>query len=220
MYYRKRLIFFSERIYFLLKNVGFLSFVPIVLVNIIIPFLTCVSYYTYGFSDEFYKQISELTQIFIPFSSIWCPALILKEFTDSKGNEILLIGTKKKSSFITLIMFLLFCCNVIIVYIFFYIVFSVPFIELVKILLVSIFYMGTVVLFAHITQNTSATILLLVLYTLSNFIFYKFQGVFPFYYNNIETTETFIFKNSLPLALIGVLEFTIGTCSKIKLRNN
>ena len=220
MHYRKQLIIFLERVYFLLKNIGHLSFVPIVLVNIIIPVLTYFAYNKYGFANEFYQHISELTQIFIPFSSIWCPILILKEFIDSNGNEILLMGKKKKSSLIIAMIFLFFCCNVTILYIVFHFAFSLSFIELLKILLVSMFYLGTMVLCANITQNTSITILLLVLYTLSNFIFYKFQGIFPFYYTNVETTEIIILRNSLPLALIGILEFITGTCMKIKLKNN
>lgn len=218
MYYRKRLILYCERVYFLLKNTGIVSLVPLLVINIILPVFALFLYRARGLCDEFYKSISELSQIFLPFSSIWIPVLISKEFTDSDGKEILSMGRKSKNIWIILLMFLLYCCNIFMVFTLFNLLFSVQYAELVKIILVSVFYFGCTIFVSRITQNTSVTVLLLILYTLSNFIFYKMQGVFPFYYTNVPTTVTMIENTLLPLSLIGVLLCIFGCCIKIKVK--
>lgn len=220
MHYRKRLIIYLERIYFLLKNAGWFSFIPVIGVNVIFPVFTYISYRNLGVCDEFYQNVSEVSQIFIPFLSIWCPILILKEFIDSYGKEIICLGKKSKSSWIIMTMFFLYCCNVMVIFTLCYIFFSLPYIELVKIILVSIFYMGSTVFLSKTTQNTSITILLLVVYTLSNFIFYKMEGIFPFYYTNVPTTISMIHKNLFPLSLVGILEFVLGNCIRANITSS
>lgn len=212
MHYRKQLVIYLERIYFLLKNAGWLSLVPVIVINVLVPIFTYISYRTNGLCEEFYQNVSEITQIFIPFSSIWWPILILKEFIDSDGKEVISLGKKSRSSLIIMTMFFLYCCNATVIFILYRIFFSLPYTEFVKIILVSVFYMGSTVFWSKITQNTSITILLLAVYTLSNFIFYKAEGVFPFYYTNVPTTTSMIYKNLLPLSLVGLLEFILGTC--------
>lgn len=206
----KLLVLTIERTFLLFKNIGLLFFVPIIVVDVLIPVLNYISYSVHGISDELYYRISELTQIFIPFFSVWWVIFILKEFVDSDGCELLYTNQKTPAKSSIFMAFGIYCLNIIALYFIYSCLFKNFLMELIKILMVCVFFFGLSLFFSKLTDSTSITILILVMYTLINLIDYKHEGIFPLYFTGEKASLTMLFINSIPLAAIGLAFLLAG----------
>lgn len=207
---RKLLSLAFERTYLLLKSTGFLFFVPIIIVDIIIPALNAFSYSAHGVGDELYNRILEITQIFIPFLSVWWVIFILREFVDADGCELLYTSKKTPAKSSIFMAFGIYCLNIMVLYIPYCLMFKNFALELIKILMICIFFFGAALFFSKITGSTSITIFLLVMYMLINLIDFWHEGKFPIYLDSIPADIMTIFTNSMPLALCGIALLLTG----------
>lgn len=46
------------------------------------------------------------------------------------------------------------------------------------------------------------------------------EDIFPFYYTNMPTTTSIINKNLLPLSLVEILEYILGSCIRTNIKSS
>ncbi|MGI6746499.1 MAG: hypothetical protein BWY46_01351 [Firmicutes bacterium ADurb.Bin300] len=214
---RKNLTLHVHRIILLLKNTKALFFVPVVITDVFIPILNFVSYRANGIGDELYNNIIQFSQIFIPFLSVWWVVFILRDFIDSDGNEMLYVNKKRSLLLDFIAVFFIYIINVIILYVFYISFFPNMKYELIKLLLVCIFYFGLMFFTSKLTNSVTITLFILTFYLMANLMIYGLEGVFPLYYTVRAANRQMLLCNSLPLGFTGVILFIIGVKIRKKL---
>ena len=92
---KKHLILSIQRSILNLKNLRFLFFIPILLMDVILPILLINSYKTNGVSEEFLVDIQQYCFMILPISSICWSIFSMKDYVGEIGSEILYISYNK-----------------------------------------------------------------------------------------------------------------------------
>lgn len=194
-----------------LKSIGLLFFVPLVIIDILIPTLNIMEYSKYGIGEELYIHILQYSQWFFPFFSAWWVLFVLREYIESDGNELLYVHADRCKLKDILCLFILYIFNITILYSMYNVLFSDMKYEFLKILSVCIFYLGITYFFTYLTKSITITLLILIFFTLANITFGSNIMIFPFYYTLERVTVALYINSCLPLMLIGLALLFVGT---------
>ncbi len=209
MYNTKYIIRYQRLIYHL-KSIGKLAFVPIIVVDIIIPI---VNFYTYmqGGIQELRFNIILLAQNFIPFFSVWWIIFVLREYVESDGKELLYVNKSRSKFTDILYLYILYCINMFFIFIIYNLIIPKMIYECIRIFSISMFYFGITYSFIYLTNSTTLSLMLNLIYTIQNIVNIK-TPKYPFYYdvncNNLELDM--YFKHYFPLLITGVVFLIIG----------
>lgn len=195
-----------KRLYYLLKSTGIAFWIPIVLVDVVIPLFSRSAVEKYGVKDEAYFMIVQLMLLLVPFMSSWWLMIALREFVESDGCEIMYINRDKNKFLDCVSIFLFYLLNVLAVSLYIRRWFPQIMTEFQKEALICLFYLGLTHFLTFITRSTTVTMMATILYTLTCVIFGMVGNgkvILPFYYY-FDTATRFFDKIYFPLAAIGI----------------
>ena len=211
MRFEKHIALSFNRLIYHLKSIGLLFFIPLVIIDILIPILNIMEYSKYGIGEELYIHILQYSQWFFPFFSVWWVLFVLREYIESDGNELLYVHADRCKLKDILCLFILYIFNITILFSIYTVLFPNMIYEFFKILSVCIFYLGITYFFTYLSKSITITLLILILLTLANITFGNNKMVFPFYYTLDSITISLFINSYLPLILIGFLLLFAGT---------
>ncbi len=198
-----------KRLFYHFKCLGFSFFVPLIIVNIVIPTLNILVFLKSGITEELYTNILQYTQWLLPFFSVWWVLFVLREYIEPQGNELLYVCKNKCKLTDSIYIFITYIMNIFLLYFAYFLLFSNMRYEFIKILSVCIFYFGLTYFFCFLTKSITLTLMLTILYTLCSIIFSS-RLTFPLYYSLEIITLPIFIANYLPLCLIGILLLSLG----------
>lgn len=214
-------LFRRTHLYF--KSLGVLFFVPLAAVHILIPFVAIITYKKYGAGDEFVSNITQYSQLLIPIcSSLW-EIFILHEYVEGYGNELLYVCKIRSKLRDVVLPFLLFLITVVLQYAVYCALVPAMGFELLRLILVSVFYFGLAYFLMFLSKSTSMTIMCLIVYTAFNFLALFNLGVvvFPIYFDLHCLSYNSLCFSVLPLFACGIGFIALGVhFNKKKLKYN
>lgn len=207
---KKHMKLYTIRVYYHLKSIGLLFFVPLIFIDILIPLLNVLEYSKYGVGEELYINILQYSQWFMPLFSVWWIIFVLREYLESDGNELLYVHSNRCKLNDVLCIFFVYILNIAIIFTIYTALFPNMKYEFIKILSISILYLGIVYSFAYFTKSITITLMAILLYTLASIIFSANILVFPLYFTLKRITPSLYFDSYFPLAITGILLLVIG----------
>ena len=208
---KKYLILHLKRMVYHLKSIGVLFFIPLAIVDIIIPTLNYLEYTKYGVGEYLYINILQYSQWFIPFFSVWWIIFVLREYIESDGNEVLYVHSDRSKLPDVLFLFIAYVLNIAILFSIYTVLLPHMKYEFYKILSICVFYLGMVYFLSFLTKSTTITLMAALLYALASITFISNESVFPFYYTLKQVTPSIYFATCFPLALTGLVLIFVGT---------
>lgn len=203
MCFKRNIVLFLQREILLLKSIKILFWVPIVLVNFLLPAFAYYESKTVDPSSTEYFTETAIT-IIIPLFSAWWSTFILKEFLESSGNEVLWIGRKTVFAEI-LFPYIIYVLDFVVVLICISLWLN-TLTEIIKMMvIVSVFMFGFSYFTAFMSKNVTVSLLFSVAYVLVNQVIVTGEQQ-PFLYTsalNCKLEEAYIVY--MPVAFSGVL---------------
>ena len=206
---KKHLILSIQRSILNLKNLRFLFFIPILLMDVILPILLINSYKTNGVSEEFLVDIQQYCFMILPISSICWSIFSMKDYVGEIGSEILYISYNKIkiNDFLLLLIYAFFNMSIIAVITCCVINTALPI--FISTPLISIFLFGLSYFLLFYTKSLTIVIMIDLLYIISSLILGGRYTIFPLYVIN-QVTYTNLCCFYLPLGIIGVFLCILG----------
>lgn len=180
-----------RRLYLELKNLRFYYFVPPAVLFMLVP-LTVLATIKSGAGNNF-PECCTISQLFIPSFAAWWPLLILKEYLNSPGKELLFVyKISKISLFIKmLILWALYALHIVILFIYFTSLFDFVWFLFIVIIIQSMFMIALGYFLSLLFQNTFIPMIV-------NFA-YSSIFILAFYYSPLSIFEIGTFDNASSL---------------------
>jgi len=202
------------------KNMGMLRFVPLLVLNVLIPLVNALSYKQYGVQQAFEEEIRTTALLLIPFFAGWWPTVILKEYIEAKGNELYSVFINQKVRLCLVPVCLLYLMNVSVLFFGYIKLFPALKLLYVWVLLLCFFFFGLSYCLSFLTKSTTLTFMAALLYTMLNHIKVYDRVTFLVYSSagGIQKTQEWR-KVYLPILALSVVLLLAGTISKSKHRS-
>lgn len=206
--YVKNLFF---RSFLHLKSIGVLAFIPLIVINVILPLLTYLVYRQYGKSSRLEISIQEYSQWLLPLACVWWPMFVMKEYIEGDGKELLYINKPCNKLLDLFLLFAVSTLNVSLIFLGY--TFLIPYMkyEYLRIVVICFLYFSMVYAIGFTTNSSALTVLSVVLYTLTNIYYGRGQNKNIFIYLSTQrlTVKSFI-SNYVPLLVIGIVLIIFG----------
>ena len=95
-----------------LKNVGAVRFVPLVLFDVLYPLLLCSMHFNGTEPEMIEVYLLQMSQVILPFFSVWDVIFVLREYNESEGNEVLFVNKRVSARTICAVIFCARCRTV------------------------------------------------------------------------------------------------------------
>lgn len=198
------------KLYYHLKSMGALRFVPLVVFDVLLLVLPAAYYFNNGAGDGLQFHLMRLTQFFMPLFSVWWVVFTMREYLESDGNELLYAGGNQTILKDLIVLFLLAMGNIAALFLFYSILIPEFTVESLRIVSACVFYFGLAYGLAFFVKSVLIVLLILMLYTLLNFTVALESLVFPFFMSRQLLTAGELLSACLPLLLAGLLMAGIG----------
>lgn len=217
MRFKKYLINMFIRAFLHLKNLRALFFVPLLILNVLIPMLNYMVYKQYGVGERLYLNILEYSLWFMPMASVWWALFALRDYLESEGNELLYVNPNANKFPDIFFLFFLSVLNIAIIFSVYTDFLPHMKYEFFRILTVCIFYFGIVYFLSFLSKSTTITLAAVVLYMLANF-YYRGRNIknFLLYFSTERITEKIFTSDYMPLLLLGILFTFVGVLLNVK----
>lgn len=163
-----------------------LAFVPFFVLYVFLPILSILFQYHYRDSqEEFLRVVTQQLHVWIPMFSSWWPILLLNDFFDSEGNELLylyhsplyFLGAQCLSVFLYSGAIVLFFCV-------FQMLVSFEIFVLAQLMIESLVISSLTYFLCFLLQNTGAGFLIVIVYCIyinlfDNLNLLSFMSIFP-----------------------------------------
>jgi len=210
MYHKGYISVRAQRAALLFKSIGWTAVAPIVITDLILPVLHMLSYRKNGISENLYSSILHLTQVFLPFCSVWWVIFMLRNFVEADGREVLSVNRYKHSPSDALILFAIYIGNLVLLYGCYTILFPRMALEFVKMFLICFFFFGVTYLFAKISGSMIVMVLLDAFLVIANFVFGGKYDAFPLYFSLESISGQLLLARYLPFGILGIV-FIMGS---------
>lgn len=168
-----------------IKSMGFLFWIPILINDVLIPSVVYIIKMSANHMCVL-QGIYTLTQMFVPFLSIFWIVIHLSKYVDENGNEIFFIKNRIKLLEIIKLYILYIVINNIF-FIWYYTISKELLLELIHLIIVSLLFVSAIYLLVFLFDNISLAIIPMFLYaissitnlnsTLSKISFYEYMGM-------------------------------------------
>lgn len=159
-----------ERVWLHIKSMREMFFVPLFGYFVLIP----LGVWALSFEPEFYlsSSISELCYLLVPFLSTWWIYLLLREYAEADGREVLILG---KGTLFSAAVFCLLNTMCVLPLLWVPVGYQYQnsiYYLVIEMMIVSFFMCGLVYFLVHFTKNITISMFIIVLYcALSNYTF-------------------------------------------------
>lgn len=150
----------------ILKSYAKLYFIPYIIVLLIVPFLDARYYVLAEGMEGSIHLVNSVFQRFIPFAAVWWIFLIMKEYIEGDGRELLYVYSVKTRRIKREIMmvFLWYLCHAAVVMAVHAFWFPYMHLMFLQIAAQSLVFAGLFVLLAVLSRNTGISLLLCAIY--------------------------------------------------------
>lgn len=206
---KKRIGLIFRRAGYHLRSIGFHSILPVLILDLLVPYMNYVEYRQSGPGDALYWSVLQYTQWLMPLFSVWWVIFTLREYVEAEGHELLYVCKNKCKIWDALILFGMMLLNEVLVF-GVYGLFWMPavFKEALRIICISVFYFGAAYFLTFLTRSLTAPLMALLLYTIANTIWMNQK--FPLYCTLQFLDGKQLSHTYLPLAGIGFILTGIG----------
>lgn len=193
------------RTFYHLKNLGALFFVPLLVIDGLMPLLGCLVYSQYGAGERFYAAILEFGQYMLPFASVWWSLFVLRDYLEGDGAEVLYANAHNDKFVDIFLLFAVSCVNIAITFAGYAAVLPEVARELIRIWSVCILYFGIIYFVGFLSKSTTGALLLVLLYTIANIFYGRIKGNALFLYFSLTPLNKSLYWSSYaPLLLLGI----------------
>lgn len=206
---QKRIGLIFRRAGYHLKSIGFHAILPLLIFDLLVPYMNYMEYRASGAGDSLYWSILQYTQWLMPLFSVWWVIFTLREYVEAEGYELLYVCKNKCKFWDALLLFGMMLLDEVLVF-GAYSLFWMPsvFKEVLRIICISVFYFGAAYFLIFLTRSLTAPLMALLLYTIANTIWMNQK--FPLYYTLQFLDGKQLSQTYLPLAGIGLILTGIG----------
>ncbi|MCR4925168.1 MAG: hypothetical protein K5917_02645 [Clostridiales bacterium] len=192
----------------MLKSTGLSFFVPLIMVDAVLPLILYFDVKKFGLKQGFEFSLA-FFMLCIPFMSVWWLILSLRDFVESDGCEIVYVNQDKNKLLDSIAIFLIYIVDVLILFLVIrhwypptvYPIFP----QMYKIMLTSVFYFGVTYFVMFVVRNTTAALMVSILYTIVNVVICSFKSkIIPFLYYYTDGGIMTFYLTYVPLAALGV----------------
>ena len=206
---KKYLILSIQRSILNLKNLGFLCFIPILLMDILLPILLINSYKNNGVSENFLVDIRQYCFMILPISSIGWSIFSMKDYVGEIGAEILYISNNKVKIMDFALLLLYSFINIFVIAAIVCSIMNTAIPIFIAVILISIFLFGISYFLLFYTKSLTMVIMADLLYIISSLILGGRYTIFPLYVIT-QITYSNLCYFYLPLGIIGVILCVFG----------
>lgn len=171
---------------YLLKNTGFLKYVPLIVLNLLVPAYIALSYLS---GSNFLSNLLMITQYAFPFFSAWYSLFALKELVESDGKETLLSLGSIDVLFEAFVLFIPLLADVALLMAICSFLLPVFSVEFFRIIPVCIIYFALAYCVSVWFKSTSISLFVLIISTLINVVFRTHIMRFPLFMNTRAITS-------------------------------
>ena len=198
------------RLYYYFKSIGILFWIPLLLVDVLLPGLYIWQYLSNGAEDRLRITMLSVNQMLIPLFSAWWPLFILREYVESDGNELLYVYGRRCKLGDILLVYSLYAADVGLLFILYAKWFPEMAFEYIRLMSVGIFYVGMVYFLLYLTKSITPALLTILFYTFGSIIGYREKPIFPLYYQPKTLTLPVYCRYYLPLCILGGALLAVG----------
>ncbi len=170
-----------RRLYLMFRSIGWAFFVPVIVLNMLLPITQWSEYHKSGLSDELLRHIQQTTAIFVPFFSAWWVTLFLRNVMEVSGGEMLYLGRQKQLLRDLLLIFGVYLADISALYTVYMLAFREMRLEFIKILFPCVFLFSLVFFLGSRTKSISFALFLVFFYVLFDYLIAQSHPVFPLY---------------------------------------
>lgn len=203
-----------------LKSLKLLSSVPLVVYYLVLPVLDAAYFKKYGFA-ALESNAWTFALMFIPIISVFSPLLIIRDFSESNGSELLFVQNVNTPLYIYIIGLIFNFLTLVPLFGVYLIIFATQRLQIFHMTATLFFLSGMLFLLWKVTNSlaiTFSTDIVYCAFCVANPIINKDPGVgFLLYYNVLDPSVDFLLTRSLPLFFIGLFAFIIARISSKKL---
>ncbi len=203
-----------------LKSLKLLTIVPLIVYYLILPVLNVAYFKKYGF-ESVESNAWAFALMFIPVISVFSPLLIVRDFSESNGSELLFVQNVNTPLYIYLIGSIFNFLSLVPLFGVYLIIFKAQQLQILHMMAVLLFLSGMLFLLWKITNSLAITFAIDIVYCafcVATPIQYKDSPFgFLLYFNVLDITGDFLLTKSLPLLLLGLAAFIIARLSSKKL---
>lgn len=212
MCFKKYLTLLIRRTILHLKGMGLLFWIPVAMVYGLIPLIAVLTCRKYGISGEFVTNVIQFSLLLIPLFSCWWAIFLLREYLEGDGNEILYVCRAKGKGADVLFTFIVYFVGVLIQYSVYIALMPRMALEVVRLLCISLFYLGLSYFLMFLTRSTAVTVMAVLVYTVGNYLSAGLtaETFFPFYFDAGFTTLHTLGAVCLPMLVCGLVLFAGG----------
>lgn len=212
MHTKRHLSLLLQRCCWHLKNLRLLFWIPIVIINLVLPALAFLRYQKDGIGPVMLVDLVENMMLFLPFLSVWWVIFILREYVEADGCEVLYVCRDKIKLADALCPFLLYLLNIALLYGFFTFLFpsAMP-MEYGRMLCICCFFFGLTYFLVFLTKSITITLMLDLIYLIASVLIPLQQPVFPLYHVQQELSIPMFYQLYFPLLAAGLIMTVAGT---------
>lgn len=204
---KRNLKFLCLRLFYHLRGMKAMFWVPIAGLNILIPLLNYRSFLKAG-SDEIAmlpQEFHRLMAIAAPVLCVWWVIFVLREYVEPDGAEALYVCPARNKLWDALALFLLFIVNTSLIYTVYIRLFSEMRRSFGMILCVCVFVFGLSFFLMYATKSVTVTLMAVLLYVVVSVLFIEDKNIFPFFDANRIATAKLLIDFYVPLAGGGLI---------------
>lgn len=193
-----------RRCYLNFKNLRLLFWLPLLVVNVVLPALNFICYRANGVGDYLLVDINEKALLLLPFLSIWWTLFILQEYVEADGCETLYVCRRRLKLAEALCPFLLYLLNITLLYGVYIAVFpkQMP-MEYARMLCICCFFFGLAYFLIYATKSITISLMVLLLYALGSALLVPQSPFFPLYKMQGSMRAELLWQFYLPLLACG-----------------
>lgn len=212
MYLKRNIILYTCRIYLYLKSIGLLFWVPILIFNLLVPFLNYLMYSKYAVSEELYIAILKNCLWYYPFFSNWWSLFLMKEYLETDGNELLFVYSNKIKLVDVTSVFLLSIFNILLWFIPYTMLFPMMKYELLRVLTMCFLYFSFSYFLTFLSKSILIPLMILLLYNLGAVLYAGTKANIPIFYISYEKFTWILYLNKyLHFFISSVIFCSVGT---------
>ncbi len=196
------------------KSLGFLAYIPVLVINVLFPLISYAVYHRYGVGERLKMCIQEYGQILLPLTSVWWVMFAMHDYIEGEGCEVLYTSKVSTRFLDAIFLFVVSILNIMALFsVYALLIPSIQY-EFIRITTICVLYFGLMYAFSYLTHSSAVTVSIIVMYTVFNIYYGCFQAGEKYsvfiYYSTSEVTKNSLCKDCLPLLTIGVFLTTIG----------
>lgn len=201
---------YFTRLYYHLKNIGWLSLVPVFVFILLIPVLNYMQYRQDGIEGGLYLNIIRYGQWLLPFFSVWNVIFVLRESVEAEGYELFYMAGQRFKVVDLLGIFGISLIFITMLFIGYGLLFPNMWLEYLRILSICFLFLGIVYALTYLFKSITPTIMVLMLYLFANIIFVDYDPIFLLFYSLEAMSWALFWEYYLILILFGLIFFLIG----------